>query len=88
MTAPGFHIVIPARMASERLPGKPLAPIAGRPLIEHVFRRAEAAGARSICIATDDERIAAAARAFDRAAGPPSSDGTRQRRGRHSQGEA
>jgi 3-deoxy-manno-octulosonate cytidylyltransferase (CMP-KDO synthetase) len=64
MTAPGFHIVIPARMASERLPGKPLAPIAGRPLIEHVFRRAEAAGARSVCIATDDERIAAAARAF------------------------
>lgn len=64
MNPGGFHIVIPARMASERLPGKPLAPVAGRPLIEHVFRRAAAGGAASVRIATDDERIVAAAQAF------------------------
>ena len=45
MKAP-YHIVIPARLASERLPGKPLIEIAGRPLIEHVFRRARAGSGR------------------------------------------
>lgn len=52
-----YHIVIPARMASERLPGKPLADLHGRSLIEHVWRRALQASADSVVIATDDERI-------------------------------
>jgi 3-deoxy-manno-octulosonate cytidylyltransferase (CMP-KDO synthetase) len=59
-----YHIVIPARMAAERLPGKPLAELAGRPLIEHVYRRARAASARSVVIATDDDRIRRVAEAF------------------------
>lgn len=63
MTTP-YHIVIPARMASERLPGKPLIEIAGRPLIEHVYRAARAASATQVVIATDAEAIAERARAF------------------------
>lgn len=59
-----FKIVIPARYASVRLPGKPLREIAGRPMIEHVHRRACESGASQVVIATDDERIAAAATAF------------------------
>ncbi|MDE2306582.1 MAG: 3-deoxy-manno-octulosonate cytidylyltransferase [Gammaproteobacteria bacterium] len=59
-----FQVVIPARFASTRLPGKMLAPIAGRPLIHWVWERARASGAQRVVIATDDERIAAAARAF------------------------
>ena len=59
-----FHIVIPARHASSRLPGKPLRPLAGRPLIEHVYRRAEAAGAGSVTVATDDERVSRCVREF------------------------
>lgn len=61
---PEYHIVIPARLASERLPRKPLLEIAGRPLIEHVYRRALAAAARSVVIATDSGEIAEAARGF------------------------
>ena len=61
---PEYHIVIPARMASQRLPGKPLLDIAGKPLIEHVYRRACASSARTVIIATDSEDIAQAARAF------------------------
>ncbi len=60
--APGFHVVIPARHASQRLPGKPLRDIAGRPMVIHVWMRAQAAGADEVWIATDDERIAAVAR--------------------------
>jgi 3-deoxy-manno-octulosonate cytidylyltransferase (CMP-KDO synthetase) len=57
--------VIPARFASSRFPGKALAPIAGKPMIQHVWERASQAGSFSkIIIATDDERIAAAARRF------------------------
>lgn len=57
--------VIPARWASSRFPGKALAPLAGRPLIRHVYERAAQARYLSeLVIATDDERIAAAARAF------------------------
>ncbi|HSC26022.1 MAG TPA: 3-deoxy-manno-octulosonate cytidylyltransferase [Vicinamibacterales bacterium] len=57
--------VIPARYQSSRLPGKALADIAGRPMIEHVYRRASAARSiQSVIVATDDERIAAAVRAF------------------------
>ena len=63
MTA-DFHIVIPARFASSRLPGKPLRAIAGRPLIEHVWRRARKAGARTVTIATDDRRVAACVNEF------------------------
>lgn len=57
-------IVIPARYASTRLPGKPLADIAGKSLIERVHECACAAGARAVVIATDDERIRAAAEGF------------------------
>jgi 3-deoxy-manno-octulosonate cytidylyltransferase (CMP-KDO synthetase) len=58
------HIVIPARYASSRLPGKPLADVAGKPLVERVYERARASGARGVIVATDDERIAQAARRF------------------------
>ncbi|MGZ3291712.1 MAG: 3-deoxy-manno-octulosonate cytidylyltransferase [Xanthobacteraceae bacterium] len=52
-------ILIPARMASHRLPGKPLADIAGEPMIVHVMRRAQAARLGPVVIATDSEAIAA-----------------------------
>lgn len=52
-----YHIVIPARMASVRLPGKPLAMIGTATLIEHVYRRAVSAAAESAVIATDSEEI-------------------------------
>jgi len=60
----GFVIVIPARYASTRLPGKPLIEIAGKPLVQHVYECAQASGAGEIVIATDDSRIAAAATGF------------------------
>lgn len=65
-TAPGpeYCIVIPARMASQRLPGKPLASLAERSLIHHVFLCAQQSAASSIVIATDDEQVADHARAF------------------------
>jgi len=54
-------VIIPARYASSRLPGKALADIAGKPMIAHVLRRArEARGVDRVLIATDDDRIAAA----------------------------
>lgn len=53
-------ILIPARMAATRLPGKPLADIAGQPMIVQVVRRAEAAKLGPVVVATDDETIAAA----------------------------
>ncbi len=59
-----FRAVIPARYASTRLPGKPLADIAGRPMIQHVHERVVASGAATVVIATDDERVRAAAAAF------------------------
>jgi 3-deoxy-manno-octulosonate cytidylyltransferase (CMP-KDO synthetase) len=52
-------ILIPARMASGRLPGKPLADIAGEPMIVHVMRRAQAADIGPVAVATDSEAIAA-----------------------------
>ena len=59
--------VIPARYHSTRLPGKALADIAGRPMIEHVYRRARrAAGVDDVIVATDDERIAEAVRRIRR----------------------
>jgi len=57
--------VIPARYASTRLPGKPLADIGGRPMIEWVYRRAEKARrTREVLVATDDERVFRAVEAF------------------------
>src|SRR5436853_7790075 len=52
-------IIIPARMASKRLPGKPLADIAGEPMIVHVMRCAQAAEIGAVMVATDSEAIAA-----------------------------
>jgi 3-deoxy-manno-octulosonate cytidylyltransferase (CMP-KDO synthetase) len=60
-----FKVVIPARYASVRLPGKPLLELAGRPMLEHVYRRACESGAGEVVIATDDGRIADAAARFD-----------------------
>jgi 3-deoxy-manno-octulosonate cytidylyltransferase (CMP-KDO synthetase) len=53
-------VLIPVRMASTRLPGKPLADIAGLPMIVHVLRRAEAAGVGAAVVATDSEAVATA----------------------------
>ena len=53
-------ILIPARMAATRLPGKPLADIAGLPMIVHVLRRAEAAAVGPVVVATDSPQIEAA----------------------------
>ncbi|ODU50727.1 MAG: 3-deoxy-manno-octulosonate cytidylyltransferase [Thiobacillus sp. SCN 63-374] len=52
-----FRVVIPARYASSRLPGKPLADIGGRPMVLHVLERALLAGAESVVVATDDARV-------------------------------
>ena len=57
--------IIPARFDSTRFPGKPLAEIEGKPLIEHVYRRVEQASLISkIVVATDDRRIADAVERF------------------------
>jgi 3-deoxy-manno-octulosonate cytidylyltransferase (CMP-KDO synthetase) len=58
-----FTVLIPARYASTRLPGKPLADLGGRPMVVHVAERARASGARRVIVATDDARIADAAKA-------------------------
>ena len=52
-----FRVVIPARYASSRLPGKPLADIGGKPMVLRVLERALQAGAESVVIATDDARV-------------------------------
>jgi 3-deoxy-manno-octulosonate cytidylyltransferase (CMP-KDO synthetase) len=57
---PDVIVLIPARMASTRLPGKPLADIAGEPMIVHVWRRAMEAGVGRVWVATDSAAIAAA----------------------------
>ncbi|MGZ0896254.1 3-deoxy-manno-octulosonate cytidylyltransferase [Pseudomonas putida] len=58
-------IVIPARYGSTRLPGKPLADIAGKPMVQHVYERAlQVSNAHVVVIATDDERVATAVSAF------------------------
>ena len=59
-----FHVIIPARFASTRLPGKPLLQIGARPLIQWVWQSAVDSGAASVLVATDDERIRAAALKF------------------------
>jgi 3-deoxy-manno-octulosonate cytidylyltransferase (CMP-KDO synthetase) len=58
-----FHVIIPARYASTRFPGKPLVDIGGKPMVVHVCERAARSGAAAVHVATDDERIAAAVRA-------------------------
>jgi len=58
-----FTVLIPARYASTRLPGKPLSDIAGKPMVVRVAERAKSSGAERVVIATDDQRIVAAAAA-------------------------
>jgi len=58
-----FSVLIPARFASTRFPGKPLADLAGKPMVVHVCERARLSGAAPVCVATDDKRIAEAVRA-------------------------
>ncbi len=59
-----FTVVIPARYQSTRLPGKPLADIAGKPMIQWVYEQALQAGAEKVIIATDDARVEAAVHSF------------------------
>ncbi|MBF0751233.1 MULTISPECIES: 3-deoxy-manno-octulosonate cytidylyltransferase [unclassified Pasteurella] len=59
-----FTVIIPARFASSRLPGKPLADIAGKPMIQHVFEKAQQSGANRVIIATDNEKVAKVAQSF------------------------
>jgi 3-deoxy-manno-octulosonate cytidylyltransferase (CMP-KDO synthetase) len=63
-SSPVFHVVIPARFAATRLPGKPLLDIGGRPLIRWVWECARASGAASVIVATDDVRILEVAEDF------------------------
>ena len=63
MTETRALVLIPARMAATRLPGKPLLDIAGLPMIVHVLRRAEAADIGRVAVATDTPEIAAAVKA-------------------------
>lgn len=60
-----FKVVIPARYASQRLPGKPLLSIAGKPMIQHVHESAIASGASEVIVATDDSRISQAVEQFN-----------------------
>jgi 3-deoxy-manno-octulosonate cytidylyltransferase (CMP-KDO synthetase) len=59
-----YRVVIPARYGSSRLPGKPLLPLAGRPMIQWVHELARRSGAHEVIVATDDERIARVVRGF------------------------
>jgi 3-deoxy-manno-octulosonate cytidylyltransferase (CMP-KDO synthetase) len=59
-----FVVVIPARFASSRLPGKPLLDLNGKPMIQHVYERGTESGATEVIIATDDDRIADVAESF------------------------
>jgi len=60
-----IYVFIPARYGSSRLPGKPLKPINGKPMIQHVYERiAEAEGLQGVYVATDDERIKTVVESF------------------------
>ncbi|WP_419148213.1 3-deoxy-manno-octulosonate cytidylyltransferase [Pseudoalteromonas 'SMAR'] len=59
-----FVVVIPARFASSRLPGKPLADIAGKPMIQRVYEQASQSGAKKVYIATDHDAVYQAALGF------------------------
>jgi 3-deoxy-manno-octulosonate cytidylyltransferase (CMP-KDO synthetase) len=72
---PHVLIVIPARWGSTRFPGKPLHPLAGKPLVQHVWERCKQSRlADKVVIATDDHRIADAARVFNAVAALTSPD--------------
>lgn len=60
----GFYVVIPARYASSRLPGKALRELAGKPMIAYAWEAARASAAKKVLVATDDRRIAAACERF------------------------
>lgn len=60
----GYTVIIPARFASTRLPGKPLLDICGKPMLWHVYERACESSATNVIIATDDARIVDAAKGF------------------------
>jgi 3-deoxy-manno-octulosonate cytidylyltransferase (CMP-KDO synthetase) len=65
MTKPYVVAVIPSRYASTRLPGKPLVPLAGKPMVQHVYERAKLASTVDrVIVATDDQRIVDAVQAF------------------------
>ena len=64
MKDPKCAVIIPARYASTRFPGKPLALLAGKPMIRHVYEKAAASCAGIVAVATDDRRIADAVEAF------------------------
>lgn len=59
-----FHVAIPSRFGSTRFPGKPLADIQGKPMVQHVYERALTSGADSVTVATDDQKIVSAVEAF------------------------
>ncbi len=61
---PPFHVIIPARYGSSRLPGKPLAEIGGQPMIRRVVECARRSAAETVTVATDDARIERAVQAF------------------------
>ena len=61
-----YTVIIPARYASSRLPGKPLMDIAGKPMIQHVWERARISAASRVVVATEDARVAEACQAFGR----------------------
>ena len=69
-----FHVVIPARYASTRFPGKPLADIAGKPMVVRVCERAARSGAAGVHVATDDDRIGDAVKAAGFAVVPTRAD--------------
>ncbi|TDF42030.1 3-deoxy-manno-octulosonate cytidylyltransferase [Alteromonadaceae bacterium M269] len=59
-----FTVIIPARYASSRFPGKPLVDIEGKPMVQHVYERSIESGASQVVVATDDQRIVAAVEQF------------------------
>lgn len=69
-----FQVVIPARYASSRLPGKVLEDIGGKPMVQWVYERAVASGASSVVVATDDQRVADVAEGFGAKVAMTSSD--------------
>lgn len=68
MSGLSFKVVIPARYASTRLPGKPLLDLGGKPMVVRVAERARLSGAEEVWVATDDQRVRAAAEAHEVAA--------------------
>jgi 3-deoxy-manno-octulosonate cytidylyltransferase (CMP-KDO synthetase) len=71
---PGYTVLIPARLASSRLPAKPLADLAGAPMVVRVAQRAQRSAATAVVVVADDERIVAACTAHGVAAIPTRRD--------------